>query len=526
MYFKNSKKKRGWRKEPSASTPPETIINNSEELLLTSDLETNLSVLQNMLGQNSDVIFRDLRLADANRRHGALLFINNMVDQNLINRDIIRPLISGPEFEFSLTGLHSLTNLLPAAMIEPSGDIQHIIHSCNCGYSALLVDGFAQAALINVQSWKERAIEDSQNESVVRGPRQAFTESLGTNITLLRRRIKNPDLTLEMFQTGRQTKTDLCLVYLKTVANPKLIREVRLRLNRIDTDAILESGYIEQFIEDAPFSIFPTVGNSERPDTVAAKILEGRVAILVDGSPFMLTMPFLFWEGFQNPEDYYSRPYLASLIRIIRFLSYLLSIFAPAVYIALTSYHQELIPTPLLFTIAATREGVPFPVTVEMLLMVVTFEILREAGVRLPRPIGQAVSIVGALVLGEASVSAGLIGSLTVIVIAFTAVASFVVPTHTDSGSILRLTFIILAGMSGGFGIVIGILIVLPHLNSLRSFGAPYLAPLAVVDLKGFKDLFIRFPIWSLRRRPKAITQQNPKRQAFGLKPEPPEEND
>ena len=225
---------------------------------------------------------------------------------------------------------------------------------------------------------------------------------------------------------GRKTKTAVCLVYLKGVANPQVVEEAKRRLERIDTDGILESGYIEQFIEDAPLSIFSTIGNSEKPDTVAAKILEGRIAVLVDGTPFVLTFPMLFIEGFQSSEDYYSRPYYASLVRVIRFIAFMVSVLGPGIYVAVTTFHQELIPTPLLFTIAAAVEGTPFPTMIEVLVMGVIFEILREAGIRLPRPVGQAISIVGALVVGESAVSAGLIGEPVVIVIALTAVSSFV----------------------------------------------------------------------------------------------------
>ena len=240
---------------------------------------------------------------------------------------------------------------------------------------------------------------------------------------------------------GRRTKTDVCILYLKDVANPRLIEEIRRRLNRIDIDSIMESGYIEQFIEDAPYSIFYTIANSEKPDVVAAKLLEGRAAILVDGTPFVLTVPMVLIESFQSAEDCYSRPYFASLIRMMRFLAFGIGTLAPAVYVALTTFHQELIPTPLLFTLASSREGIPFPAVLEALVMLVAFEILREAGVRLPRPVGSAISIVGALVIGEAAVSAGLIGAPMVIVVSLTAVSSFVVPAQTDSTGYPALYF-------------------------------------------------------------------------------------
>ncbi|HEX3030424.1 MAG TPA: spore germination protein, partial [Clostridia bacterium] len=283
------------------------------------------------------------------------------------------------------------------------------------------------------------------------------------------------------------------------------ISEIKIRLNRIHTDAVLESGYIEAFIEDAPFSIFSTVGNSEKPDTAAAKILEGRAAILVDGTPFVLTVPMLFIESFQSSEDYYSRPFYSSLVRAIRYLGYFITIIAPAAYVALTTFHQELIPTLLLFTVAAGHEGIPFTSVIEALIMIVIFEILREAGVRLPKPIGSAVSIVGALVIGESAVSAGLIGPIMVIVVALTAISSFVIPAQTDSASILRYFLLILAGLIGGFGIIMGVLLVFIHLASLRSFGTPYLSPIAPFVPTDMKDSFIRMSLRKMVTRPSLI---------------------
>lgn len=318
------------------------------------------------------------------------------------------------------------------------------------------------------------------------------------------------------------------IVYIKSIVNPKLIEEIRKRLSRIKIDAILESGYIEQFIEDDPNSIFPTISNSERPDKVASKILEGRAAILVDGTPFALVVPMVFIESFQSSEDYYARPFLASIMRRIRFLSYIISTLGPAIYVALTVYHQELIPTQLLISIAEGRERVPFPAILEAFLMIFTFDILREAGVRLPKPVGQTVGIVGALVLGQASVEAGLISPIMVIVVSSTAIASFAVPAQTDSGTVLRYIYLVLAGLAGGFGVIIGLLLTLIHLASLRSFGVPYLWPIAPLNLSGLKDVFIRMPLWSMSKRPEAIIwsdfdyyKQNP-----DLMPSPPRKGD
>jgi spore germination protein KA len=272
------------------------------------------------------------------------------------------------------------TTMISVGSVEQVNSINEVVDSCLSGDTVLLINGFKEALVISTRGWESRGVEEPKTESVVRGPREGFSETLRTNTTLLRRKIKNPDLTLESMKIGRKTKTSVCIAYLKGVANPRLIEEVKRRLKRINTDAILESGYIEEFIEDAPFSIFPTIANSEKPDVVAAKILEGRAAILVDGTPFVLTVPMVFIENFQSAEDYYSRAYFASLVRVLRFVSFMISTLAPALYVALTTFHQELIPTPLLFTMAAAREGIPFPAVLEAGMMIIVFEILREAG--------------------------------------------------------------------------------------------------------------------------------------------------
>jgi len=405
--------------------------------------------------------------------------------------------------------------MLLSENISINNSFKKIIEKCLAGNTILLVNGFNKALIISTIGWERRGITEPTTEVVVRGPKEGFTETLRSNTTLLRRKIHNPDLKIESLIIGQRTNTNIAIAYIKELANEKLVKELKSRLNKINTDSILESGYIEELIEDAPLSPFSTIGNSEKPDKVAAKILEGRIAILVDGTPFVLTIPKLFIENFQSVEDYYSRPFLSSLIRFFRYIAFLISMTGPAIYVALTNFHQETIPTPLVLTMASSKEGIPFPGVLEALLMVVTFELLREAGIRLPRAVGQAVSIVGALVLGEAAVSAGLISAPMVIVVATTAITSFIVSPLYDVVSIMRYIFIILAAIMGAVGISVGLLGLLIHLSSLRSFGSPFLSPLAPVYFKNLKDSFVRFPLWSMHTRPVDISHNNPKRQDF-----------
>lgn len=500
---------------------------HSQQAALSHDLKINLDLVKTALGIGSDIAVREFAFGNQGGMKAAIIFLKGMTDKKIVNESIIRPLMVDirsicQDELVQETDIDKIEDtMLSAGDVEKVTSIDDLVDGCMNGRTILLINGSNQALLINAQAWETRGVEEPKTESVVRGPREGFTESLLTNITLLRRKIKNANFSSEEMVIGKQTRTRVGIVYLKAIVNPKLIEEIKRRLKRIDTDAILESGYIEQFIEDAPFSIFATIANSEKPDIVASKLLEGRAAILVDGTPFVLTVPMLFVESFQIAEDYYSRPYFTSLIRMLRFISFTVSILAPATYVALTTFHQELVPTPLLLTMAAAREGTPFPAAMEAGIMMIIFEILREAGVRLPRNVGQAISIVGALVIGEAAVSAGLIGAPMVIVVAITAVASFVVPAQTDSVSILRIILLILAGFMGGIGILAGLIGLFIHLASLRSFGTPYLSPVAPLTFRDLKDVFIRAPLWSMFTRPRTIGWHDPERQNFRLRPGP-----
>ncbi|MGB9791734.1 MAG: spore germination protein [Thermacetogeniaceae bacterium] len=488
---------------------------------LMKSLSLNLQIIREALNWTSDLKVRKFKIRIDVAREAAVVFIDGLVDKKQINMHILRPLMLDLLVTEQRLRKHSdlfdlLPNVLPTIEFKKTtSKLSEIIDGVLSGNAALLVEGSKQAALLETQGWEYRSIEKPDTEGTVRGPREGFIENIQTNIVLLRRIIRDPAFTIEKMRLGRRTKTDVAIAYIKGLASEGLVAEVKKRLKRIDTDAILESGYIEQFIEDNPFSLFASIGNSEKPDKVAGKLLEGRVAILVDGTPFVLTAPMLLIECFQNTEDYYARPYFASFIRWIRFLSFALSVLSPALYIALVTFHQELIPTPLLITMAAAREGTPFPTVVEVILMIIIFEILREASVRMPRSLGQAVSIVGALVIGQAAVTAGLVGAPVVILVALTAITTFIVPPMADAGTFLRLFLIIMAGTFGLFGILIGLLETLIHLASLSSFGVPYLSPVTPISLTGLKDVFVRAPLWTMFNRTRITDWYDPRQQEF-----------
>lgn len=497
---------------------------------LSSSLKENEALLQEIWGLNSDIIFRPLNIGSGWHTRALIIFVDGMVDSTTINQSIIKPLLYDIQLANAKVILDSpdfmiiKKSLLAVGEVNILKNIREVLDGCLNGNTILLLDGCSKAFSISSKGWEARNIEEPKTQPVVRGPHEGFNENIRANVVLVRRRVKDPDLVVENLTLGKRTRTTVALMYIKDIVNPPLLKEVKKRLGSIDTDIILESGYIEQFIEDAPLSPFSTIANTERPDSAASKILEGRIAIFVDGTPSVLTVPMLFIEGFQAAEDYYSRPFYVSVVRSLRYISFLTSVFLPGFYVAVSSFHHNFIPTPLLLSMAEAREGTPFPALVEALIMGVIFEILREAGIRLPRTVGNAISIVGALVIGESAVSAGLIGAPMVIVVSLTAIVSFVVPTHADVGALLRVIALILAGTLGAFGLLLVFLGVLIHLASLRSFGTPYLSPLAPLSSGALKDVFVRAPLWAMDTRPSSITYSRSRRTGPGMMPYPPKE--
>lgn len=507
------------------STEDDSKTQQNPEDSIASSLVENIRQLKQIMGDSSDIIFREFSFGQEHCMHAVLLFIDGLVDSSVINESIVEPLMYRARYvdsheEMQSGGIAEVkTAMVAVGDVKEVTTLAKILEGVLSGDTVLLLDKNTSALVISTKGWDRRGVAEPSAESVIRGPREAFTENLRTNTALLRRKIKNPTLRMEMHTIGKKTRTPVCVSYIEGVANPELIDRINSRLSQIDTDAILESGYIEQYIEDAPFSLFATNGYSEKPDVVAAKMLEGRAAIIVDGTPFVLTAPFLLIEAFQSAEDYYMRPFFMSMLRLIRYVAFFITVMAPALYVAITTFHQELIPTQLLFTMAAAREGVPFPAIVEALIMLVAFEILREAGVRLPRPVGQAISIVGALIMGDAAVSAGLIGAPMVIVIAITTVSIFAVPTQADAAAILRIIYLLLSSVLGGFGLALGLLGTLVYLSSLKSYGFPYLSPIVPLEEDDLKDALVRFPLWMMHKRPQGMADKDPVRQQEPVPP-------
>ncbi|NLT40971.1 MAG: spore germination protein [Clostridiales bacterium] len=476
---------------------------------LSTSLDENVEALKNELSDGSDVKVHRFRFGPDLCYSGALVFIDGMTDSLFISEAILRPIVSWRTCD-ELPKARDIARTVSSDVIC-AGEVQLIASVSDCAASCLsgdavfFADGCPEALQINAKGYEKRSVTEPASESVVRGPREGFTENLRTNTALLRRKIRSGRLRCESLTVGKRTQTHICLMYIDGIADKKVIETLKFRIKGLDVDSILESGYIEQYIEDAPLSPFSTVGYSEKPDVIAGRVLEGRVAVIIDGTPFVLTVPMLFVESFQTAEDYYSRPMYATMMRIVRYLAYIIAVFAPAIYISLTSFHHEMIPTTLLLTIAKAREGTPFPVFLETFIMVISFEILREGGIRLPRPVGQAISIVGALIMGDAAVSAGIVGAPVVITIAITAVASFLIPMQNESDTMLRLAMMALAAFAGFYGVAMGTFAILIHLATLTSFGAAYFDGFAWT--RNLQDSIIRMPLWTMKRRPKHIAK-------------------
>lgn len=477
---------------------------------LSDVLMDNISYIRSSLGDSSDLIFKEILSGDDLKI--LVTYIDGLIDTQVLNNTILDSLMSLDAKSISpLAPQAQVEYILKHCLIASSTAIfttmEDLIERMLSGHIIFLLNGSTHGISIEAIGWEQRSVTEPTSQSVVKGPMEAFTESIYTNVALVRKRLRDASLRLESMKIGQVTKTEVRVMYLKHLADEKILDELRRRLHQIDMDAVLESGYIEEEIQDTTITPFPTIYNSERPDTIAAGILEGRIAIFVDGTPFVLLIPALFIQFFQSSEDYYQRSDISTLLRLLRFLAFFIALLAPAFYIAVTTFHQEMLPTNLLISLAAQREGVPFPAFIEALLMEVTYEILREAGIRMPKTVGQAVSIVGTLVIGQAAVEAGFVSAAMVIVVSITAISSYVIPENGMAIAVrmLRFPFIILAASFGLYGMLIGLIIMTLHLTTLRSFGVSYMTPFGPYMRDDLKDTFFRINWPRMRKRPLSI---------------------
>ncbi|MGE5577441.1 MAG: spore germination protein [Syntrophothermus sp.] len=475
-----------------------------------TDIEQNLAIIQQafLYGTNKDIIVRKFVIPLDPPVRAFIVFLEGMADKKVINRDVLEPLMRPLQIKDKVSDVFTIVKerLLPGNQVEEKNKLKDLLDGILAGATALFVDDYPAALLADTKGIPAKSIERPQSEIVVRGPQEAFTELLRTNTALVRKRLRTEHLITEILKVGTLSHSDVAIMYIKGVVNPKLVAEVKRRIQAIKADYLSASGIIEQFIEDRPFFLLPQVLSTERPDRVAAFLTEGHVAILVESTPFALVVPVSFWTLLHSSEDIYLRWPFAIFLRTIRIMAIILAVFLPALYLAMVNYHWEMIPTDLLLAIAASRERVPFPAVVEVFIMELSFEIIREAGVRIPNVIGPTIGIVGALILGQAAVAASIISPILIIIVAMTALGSFVVPNLSLSFAVrlIRFYYILLAAFLGFFGIAVGLFIHLISITNLKSFGVPIFAPVVPRQPSG-GDIILRFPIWMQQRRPEHV---------------------
>lgn len=448
------------------------------------------------------------------KRRCCIAFVEGLVSTEVVNKHIIEPLMhADPPEEGDITDF-LLQSIIIADEVGRHTELSTMANAVTEGDTIVFVEGCQCALTFNTKKWSLRAITEPEAEKVIKGPREGFNESLIVNLGLIRRKLNTPDFKTTYRKLGTRTNTTTCLCYLQSLANQAVIDEMNHRLDSISIDSMLSVNYIDEMIRDSPMSMFLTMGTTERPDVVAAKLLEGRVAVLIEGCPCGLTAPFIFIENFQAAEDYYGSFWMTSIGRIMRILGFVFTITVPAIYLALTTIHQEMVPTTLLLAVNSARQQVPMPSVVELIVMLVAFEILREAGARLPAFLGQSLSVVGGIIIGQAAVNARLISAPIVIVVSFAGITGLLVPKLEGPTFILRLLFVFMASTLGLYGLMFGLTGMFLHLAGMRSFGVPYMYGTEPLNMQEFKDTVIRAPWWHMVMRPRHISAKDSVRQA------------
>lgn len=504
-----------------------------KEQFLSTNYDKNIKFIRGIFNLCDDVIFREFKVNLTQPLRACVIFVSPLADQKMITKELIASLIKGireltESLPVNISNLQQVIceNLLISSEVSTTSDFLELEKKMMQGNSVLVLEGISTAIIVGTRGGEVRAIEQPDSEPAVRGSRDGFVERLDTNVCLIRRRINTSRLKCEIFQLGQLSKTRIAICYIQGIVNDKVVEEVKLRINRINTPGILDSNYIEEFIVDEPFSVFPLVQYTERPDKSAGALLEGKICIIVDNAPNVLIVPVTIISLLQASEDYNNNWIFATFIRLLRLTALNVALLFPASTVALFAFHQDMVPAVLLDTVATTRQNVPFPIFIEIFFMELTFELLQEAGVRLPRIIGQSVSTVGGLVIGQAAISAGFVSPVSVIVVAITAIANFVTSNYALANALrlFRFFMLILAGLLGGVGIIIGIMAILGHLCSLRSFGVMYLSPLVPLSAGDLKDTMVRVPLWAMFTRPRFLRTKEPVKQGPNQGPVKPEE--
>lgn len=467
-------------------------------------LEKNVNFLKKTL-RGSDILYRAFSVA---KKPAVLVFLDGLTDKTALSKEVIGPLTALRSF----SGAETVKKTATALEWSKSSDLTGISGKILEGEAALFVEGFPEAYLFSCKKYPVRAVEESPTTVVVKGPREGFVEDLKTNLSLLRRRLHTGDLVIESRTVGKYSQNKVAVVYLSGVAEKKVADAVLKKIESVNVDGVPDSSYIAKYLSERPVSLIKQVGQTEKPDVFSAKILEGRVGIFVDGSPIALTVPYLLVEDLQNPEDYFNSVYRAVFSRLLRLGGLLISVLLPALYVTAQLYMLQLIPFKLLVTVVNSIRGIPLSPSLEMLAVLLIFEVLNEASVRMPKYVGMALSVVGALVLGDTAVRAGLVSTPAVLIMALSGICLYTVPDLADVTSVLRLASLIVAGTLGGYGLIISGAFLLVYLSDRESFGTPVLAPYAPRVKEDLKDGFVKTPFFTQEKRPRAIGSRNIRR--------------
>ncbi len=442
-------------------------------------------------------------------RNGVLLF-----DPDMSDSEAIREILFAVEHKCTAKDLDDVKkSTVYNGEITKETEKTKIIESLLSGDAALAIEGSKGWLIINVRKYEKRSVMEPPTEAVTKGPREGFIEDLKTNLSLIERRLRTPALAIEKFIVGKVSNTTVAMLYISTIVQPELVEKIRKKINTINIDSLVDSHYLQPLLEPHPLSLFHQTGVTEKPDIVVAKMLEGRIVLLVDGSPMAITIPFLFIEDFQNSQDYYERHSFSTFLRFIRYISIIIAVLLPGLYVALQVFHYDVIPLRFLVTLMDAIKGIPLSPVPEILFVILLFEIIREASVRMPRAVGMAMSIVGGLVLGETAVNAGVISSPSVMFVALSSIALYAVPNDVGIFSILRVVFVFAGGLAGLFGLLYATMFVLFYIVSLDSFGTPFMAPFAPLVFDDLKDALVKRPLLDMKKRPKSISNINETRQ-------------
>ncbi len=471
---------------------------------LSKSLDENINSLKQRL-TSDDITFLDVKI---NKIDGVLIFVNDLVNKESLGKLVLEPLSNYTK--------NPDENELFQMFLSPEKvqihEKEQLIKDLLVGNAILLADGLNVAISFGLKYFEQRAITEPPTSTVIKGPREGFVENLSVNISMMRRKLKTPDLVFENLTLGEYSSTPIAICYIKGIAQNKLVKQVKKRLNSIKIDGVLDSSYVSKFLNEHSFSLFKQVGNTEKPDILAGKILEGRIAIFVDGSPIALTVPYLLIEDFQSASDYYSSSYSATMSRYIRIISVALALFLPALYVSAELFHLQLIPLSFLLTIVNSIKGIPLSPSFEMFFTLLIFEILNEASVRMPKYVGMVVSIVGGLVLGETAVNAGIISAPTLMIVALSGICLYTVPELEQTFSVLRLVFLLIAGTLGVYGIILIVALLLLYLVSFESYSTPLCAPFSPLIIEDMKDAMYKGFIQELEFRPKSLKNKNKRR--------------